>query len=99
MKCQCRANGGSCGPSCGCVPSKCANRVAVSFKLDDSLKTKNAEATAKVSSKAAAETEALATHGAMLLKDALLEKPDGKGGAKGARGKPLSDIGNRMVCL
>lgn len=41
---------------------------------------------------------ALVTHGAMLLQNALIERPADTDEDGGARRKPLSDIGNTLVC-
>lgn len=72
-KCQCRSAGGLCGPSCGCVASKCTNR-------DETEQDK-----------------LLASHGAMLLESALIEKPAETKEDGGPARKPLSDIGNTEV--
>lgn len=72
-KCQCRSAGGLCGPSCGCVASKCTNQ-------DETEQDK-----------------LLASHGAMLLESALIEKPAETKEDGGPARKPLSDIGNTEV--
>ncbi|KAJ6391415.1 hypothetical protein OIU77_025401 [Salix suchowensis] len=84
-KCQCRASGGACGVSCGCVPNKCSNRGAATIP-DSSLGSNETE-----------NNQVLASHGAMLLQSALVEKPVETNDDSVARRKPLSDIGNTMA--
>ncbi|XP_062098284.1 kinesin-like protein KIN-4C isoform X2 [Humulus lupulus] len=94
-KCICRSNGGSCGTSCGCIASKCSNRVALPIQLNDSPGPEIAEA--KVNSLKIAETRKDATdasHGAMLLQNALEQQLTEKNDHQGSYKKPLSDIGN-----
>ncbi|ESQ31839.1 hypothetical protein EUTSA_v10003526mg [Eutrema salsugineum] len=86
MKCQCRARKGSCGASCGCSSVRCSNRNADSDSeaFEDSEKDKE-------------QQQVLASRGAMLLQNALADKPveetnDDEGTRK--KRKPLSDIGN-----
>lgn len=100
-KCPCRAAGGSCGISCGCVPKKCANRGSVLNK--DSGETAELEIVeGNGSGSGSDETEKsriLASQGAMLLQSALIEKPAETNDDNGSKRKPLSDIGNTLVCL
>ncbi|XP_050213415.1 kinesin-like protein KIN-4C [Mercurialis annua] len=93
MKCQCRAADGNCGPSCGCVPSKCSNR-------EDCLSKSDGEAESAGTASSHDETEKnqnLASHGAMLLQSALVEKPPENNVDGTVRRKALSDIGNTLV--
>ncbi|CAK7347261.1 unnamed protein product [Dovyalis caffra] len=84
-KCQCRASGGSCGTSCGCMPNKCSNRGAT--ELDDSA----------IGSNEIEKNQVLVSHGAMLLQNALVEKPLETNDDSVMRRKPLSDIGNTVA--
>lgn len=96
-KCQCRAAGGSCGTSCGCVATKCANRGSFSNnELDESSGTDIFEGHGSGSDEKE-KSHALASHGAMLLQSALVEKPTETNDENGSRRKPLSDIGNTLV--
>jgi len=58
-ECECKAMGNSCGSSCSCLATKCANRAST---LDDSLEP--------IQSKLH-----LATQGAELLQAALADRP------------------------
>ncbi|XP_059637201.1 kinesin-like protein KIN-4C [Cornus florida] len=97
MRCECRAVGGNCGMSCGCQATKCSNREVDLIKESDHFpQSKLAEVTAEL----ADETErsrALVSHGAMLLQNALSEKPAETNDDCVQRRKPLSDIGNTAV--
>ncbi|KAG6784349.1 hypothetical protein POTOM_010040 [Populus tomentosa] len=84
-KCQCRASGGCCGISCGCMPNKCSNRGA-STVPDSELGSNETE-----------NNQVLASHGAMLLESALVEKPRETSDDSVVGRKPLSDIGNTMA--
>ena len=95
-KCKCREAGNSCGISCGCIPSKCANRASV---LNEFQKAEVTEGTANGSSAEEADKERLlATQGAELLQSALVEKPPETNADRKPR-KALSDIGNMPVCV
>ncbi|KAL9666912.1 hypothetical protein QQ045_001256 [Rhodiola kirilowii] len=99
-KCNCRATGGSCGTSCGCAPSKCANRETVSIKLDRSPEAEVIDIT-KDSIKAdnnVEPTNSLASHGAILLESAFIANTSGINNNGGSR-IPLSDVGNKQVCF
>lgn len=93
-KCQCRSSGELCGASCGCVSAKCSNR-----DVDKSLQSEMAEGIAdgSGSDKTLEQNRLLASHGAMLLESALVEKPAETSEDGGSRRKPLSDIGNTTV--
>jgi len=101
MKCQCRAARGSCGTSCSCVATKCANRGSFSnIEFDESQGTDIFEGNGSGSASDEKEqSHALASHGAMLLQSALVEKPAETNDENEPRRKPLSDIGNKLVCL
>ncbi|KGN60259.1 kinesin-like protein KIN-4C [Cucumis sativus] len=100
-KCQCRANGGACGSSCGCIPSKCSNRGSksdrdASMQLDLFKDVRNGTENDETDE----ENQDLVSHGARLLQNALAERPsDAPPTAEdgGAKRKPLSDIGNTLV--
>ncbi|XVF39643.1 hypothetical protein PTKIN_Ptkin01aG0050100 [Pterospermum kingtungense] len=83
LKCQCRANGNSCGQSCGCSLLKCSNREVEANTTND------------VGSN---EEKNLVAHGAMLLQNAL-ESENGVGtndDGAATRRKALTDIGNTL---
>ncbi|XVE55606.1 hypothetical protein DITRI_Ditri03aG0172400 [Diplodiscus trichospermus] len=81
-KCQCRANGNSCGQSCGCSSAKCSNRKIEANMLND----------------VGANTENLVAHGAMLLQNAFeAEKAAETNDDHATRRKALTDIGNTLV--
>ncbi|KAL2317622.1 hypothetical protein Fmac_031498 [Flemingia macrophylla] len=89
-KCKCRAMGGSCGSSCGCLSSKCANRASV-------FKESQVEGTGNDSSiEDANRDRLLAAQGAELLHGALVDGPADAHSEHGPR-KPLSDIGNTLA--
>ncbi|KFK27871.1 hypothetical protein AALP_AA8G439800 [Arabis alpina] len=96
MKCQCRATKGSCGPSCGCSSVKCSNRNnAISELVDLEMNENSQESDEK--DKDQQQQQVLASRGAMLLQNALADKPveeTNDGDATRRRRKPLSDIGN-----
>lgn len=94
-KCQCRSSGESCGMSCGCMATKCANR-----NVDKSQQSDVADVIASDSGIDEPEKDRLlASHGAMLLQSALVDKPTETSEDGGPRRKPLSDIGNTTVCF
>ncbi|XP_016481104.1 kinesin-like protein KIN-4C [Nicotiana tabacum] len=96
-RCECRGEDVSCGVSCRCLPNKCSNRVV--SKEDNqlpSLDTVGDEGnTLEID-----ETEKrqmLASQGAMLLQNALSEKPTEAKDKGETRRKALSDIGNTLA--
>ncbi|KAM1392078.1 hypothetical protein ACFX2I_019710 [Malus domestica] len=101
MKCRCRSTGGSCGVSCGCVASKCSNReLTVQIKLDESPQSETADGIWNGSDATEAEKgSTVASEGAMLLQNALVQKPAELNDDLGPRKKPLSDIGNLLKCV
>jgi len=104
MKCQCRATKGSCGPSCGCSSVKCSNRNAdgkENNSISESEALENGENSQESDEKdKGQQQQVLASRGAMLLQNALADKPEEEtnddGGTRRRR-KPLSDIGNTTV--
>lgn len=98
MKCQCRVAKGICGASCGCVASKCSNRDGNMLKHDDLAREMSECAETGSGSEDIEKNRDLACHGAMLLQNALVEKPTEKNDDGVVRRKPLSDIGNTVVC-
>ncbi|KAK6940261.1 Kinesin motor domain [Dillenia turbinata] len=93
LKCQCRANGSTCGSSCGCSASKCSNREATSVKVDSD----DASQSDSQGIEDNATEKNLVSHGAMLLQSALTEKPAEMTDDNGRKRKPLSDIGNTLA--
>lgn len=94
-KCQCRSSGEFCGMSCGCMATKCANR-----DIDKSQQSDMADGIANSSETNEADNDRLlASHGAMLLQSALVDKPIESNEDGVPRRKPLSDIGNTAVYL
>ncbi|KAK9026384.1 hypothetical protein V6N11_039224 [Hibiscus sabdariffa] len=82
-KCQCRANGNSCGQSCGCSSVKCSNREAEANMSNDAGTNK--------------ETN-LVSQGAALLQNAFEgEKAAEINGGGATKRKALSDIGNTLA--
>ncbi|CAH8280392.1 unnamed protein product [Arabidopsis lyrata] len=101
MKCQCRATKGSCGPSCGCSSVKCSNRNAdgkENNSISESEALENGENSQESDEKDKdQQQQVLASRGAMLLQNALADKPGeetNEDGGTRRRRKPLSDIGN-----
>lgn len=91
MKCECRAIGSGCSMPCGCTASKCSNREVGAGEQGVGLFSGPDE-------KEKSQQE-LASHGAMLLQTALSDKPTETKDECGTGRKPLSDIGNTLVCL
>ncbi|KAL3340201.1 hypothetical protein AABB24_028698 [Solanum stoloniferum] len=88
-KCLCRFTVGSCGPSCGCNPKKCSNRESSTKNQLPSLDVVGDEGNT-LGTDEADSSQTLVSQGAMLLQNALSEKPiQGE-----TKRKPLSDIGN-----
>ncbi|XP_072977535.1 kinesin-like protein KIN-4C [Typha angustifolia] len=98
-KCECRAAGNICAGSCGCVPSKCANRDeggCIKKEMDESSHLEGAESGESYSSSDPLDDgkiKEMVTHGTMLLESALSERQTKESGDVKPR-KPLSDIGN-----
>ncbi|KAK7301105.1 hypothetical protein RJT34_11965 [Clitoria ternatea] len=90
-KCKCRVLGNTCGSSCGCLPSKCANRASVSNESQERTQSGFIEGIEQ-----ADKDRILAAQGAELLQGALVERPAEAHSDHGPR-KPLSDIGNTLV--
>lgn len=89
-KCLCRFTVGSCGPSCGCNPKKCSNRESSTKNQLPSLDVVGDEVNTLGTDDEAESSQTLVSQGAMLLQNALSEKPiQGE-----TKRKPLSDIGN-----
>lgn len=95
MKCECRAVGGSCCVSCGCHPKKCSNREETVFVKESGVQAVNVNACD--GEEIETGSRELASHGAMLLQAALSDKPSEAEDGDGAKRKPLSDIGNKIV--
>lgn len=91
-KCLCRVMNGSCGPSCGCNPKKCSNRESSTKNQLPSLDVVGDEGTDEAES-----SQTLVSQGAMLLQNALSEKPIQSKDEGETKRKPLSDIGNTRV--
>ncbi|KAI9097958.1 hypothetical protein K1719_025729 [Acacia pycnantha] len=82
-KCQCRSTGNTCGRSCGCLETKCANRVLI-------LNTEAAQSEMEMVKGGDEIDTDLATQGAELLQSALVKNTNSDHGPR----KPLADIGN-----
>lgn len=98
-KCQCRANGGACGLSCGCIPSKCSNRGS-KIERDERMQSDLVRdvRNATENDETDEESRDLVSHGARLLQNALAERPsEAPSEDGGTKRKPLSDIGNTLV--
>lgn len=96
-KCKCRALGSTCGSSCGCLASKCANREPVSNESQEPTQLGLVEGTGNDSCIEESDKDRLlATQGAELLHGALIDRPAETNNDHGSR-KPLSDIGNTLV--
>ncbi|OMO50768.1 hypothetical protein CCACVL1_30271 [Corchorus capsularis] len=81
-KCQCKANGNSCGESCSCSSVKCSNRETEA-NISNDVGTK--------------EEQNLAAQGAMLLQNAM-EGVKAEANDDGAtKRKALTDIGNTLA--
>ncbi|KAK7351230.1 hypothetical protein VNO77_10526 [Canavalia gladiata] len=96
-KCKCKVMGNSCGSSCGCLATKCANRASISNELQEPTQSILVHKTGNNSS--IEETDKhrlLATQGAELLQGALVDRLAETNSDQGPR-KPLSDIGNTEV--
>uniref|UniRef100_A0A7N0UPR4 Kinesin motor domain-containing protein n=1 Tax=Kalanchoe fedtschenkoi TaxID=63787 RepID=A0A7N0UPR4_KALFE len=90
-RCECRAAGGTCGPSCGCVATKCTNRdISAATRVLDTVKSDTSDESKDVAEKENAENH-LVSQGAMLLQNALGAELSAH---QDGRRKPLSDIGN-----
>ncbi|KAJ4962241.1 hypothetical protein NE237_022180 [Protea cynaroides] len=100
MKCECRAANGLCGESCGCKSTKCSNREAdlINTELGDQFLSERAEGgMSSTGTDEIARTKVLASQGAMLLQNALSEKPVEVNEDRGTQRKALSDIGNTLT--
>lgn len=99
-KCECRAAGGTCRDSCSCAPNKCTNRETIKVEeLDDFPQSAVAEGIGNLSgSDDTQKYHDLASHGAMLLQSALVDEPAEANDDCESKRKPLSEIGNKMVC-
>ncbi|CAN1825915.1 Kinesin-like protein KIN-4C [Linum perenne] len=104
-KCECLAAGGMCGASCGCSASKCSNRDPAAYAIANSdqsspLSQIDAEMGGASGSDESSKNKIneLASHGAMLLENAMFDKPAAARQAEDdvseTQRKPLSDIGN-----
>ncbi|KAL5777374.1 hypothetical protein ACOSP7_010300 [Xanthoceras sorbifolium] len=97
-KCQCRAALGVCGASCGCASTKCSNRESAIVKWDEEPQSDmvNSEGSGPGTDDTDKDS-ILASHGAMLLQSALVDKPTETNDDCGPRRKALSDIGNTLA--
>ncbi|XP_054788474.1 kinesin-like protein KIN-4C isoform X2 [Prosopis cineraria] len=89
-KCQCRSKGNSCGRSCGCIETKCANRGLILNK--EPAQPEIVEGTGNGFNSDEPDSD-LASQGAELLQSALAKKSTETNSDHGPR-KPLADIGN-----
>lgn len=96
-RCECRAANGSCCSSCNCAPTRCSNRGDI--VVNDLSRQESIEGAGNLfESDERERSNDLASHGAMLLRTALSEKPGNKNDGGVVR-KPLSDIGNSLVSV
>ncbi|KAK4359144.1 hypothetical protein RND71_021373 [Anisodus tanguticus] len=97
-RCECRAVGGFCGVSCGCDPIRCSNKET-STKKDNQLPSLDVVGDEGniLGTDEAESSQTLASQGAMLLQNALSEKPVQSRDEGETKRKPLSDIGNTMA--
>ncbi|ONK69479.1 uncharacterized protein A4U43_C05F23380 [Asparagus officinalis] len=101
-KCQCRAAGGVCGSSCGCVSSKCANREGgfINKMTDDTELSEGGGSSSSFDNDEDVKNKELISQGTMLLQNALSERPtvinEDEHNNIAHRRKPLSDIGNTV---
>ncbi|KAK4352319.1 hypothetical protein RND71_027837 [Anisodus tanguticus] len=95
-RCECQAVGGSCGASCGCDPIRCINKETSTKNQLPSLDVVGDEGNT-LGTDEADSSQTLASQGAMLLQNALSEKPVQSKDEGETKRKPLSDIGNTMA--
>uniref|UniRef100_I1P462 Kinesin motor domain-containing protein n=1 Tax=Oryza glaberrima TaxID=4538 RepID=I1P462_ORYGL len=89
QKCECRASGSHCGGDCGCITSRCSNRV-------DMKEEKEGGGVVEVSSSDDvddAKVQEIVKEGVMLLENSMSEKEAQETKSR----KPLADIGNGVV--
>lgn len=98
-KCKCKAMGGSCRSSCGCLANKCGNRTSISNESQEPTKSGSVQRSGNnLSTEETDEDRLLVTQGAELLQGALVDRFAETNSDQGQR-KPLSDIGNTQVCV
>ncbi|XP_019417763.1 PREDICTED: kinesin-like protein KIN-4C isoform X3 [Lupinus angustifolius] len=96
-KCKCKATGSSCGNSCVCLETKCANRaISTTNESQEPTQPGLVERTENNCSIEETDEHLLATQGVELLQGALADMPPEIVPDQGPR-KPLSDIGNALV--
>lgn len=96
-KCKCKSRGNSCGSSCGCLATKCANRASLSNESQESMQSGLVQRTGNNPGIEEADKDRLlATQGAELLQGALSDRPAETNSDQAPR-KPLSDIGNTQI--
>ncbi|CAN1825918.1 Kinesin-like protein KIN-4C [Linum perenne] len=97
-KCECLAAGGMCGASCGCSASKCSNRDPAAYAIANSEIDAEMGGASGSDESSKNKINELASHGAMLLENAMFDKPAAARQAEDdvseTQRKPLSDIGN-----
>ncbi|KAE9609086.1 hypothetical protein Lal_00020245 [Lupinus albus] len=97
-KCKCKATGSSCGNSCGCVETKCANRaLSTTNESQESTQSGLVERTENNCSIEETDERLLASQGVELLQGALADRPAEIVPPDQGPRKPLSDIGNALV--
>ncbi|WJX34933.1 hypothetical protein P8452_22990 [Trifolium repens] len=89
-KCKCRSTGGSCGPLCGCLHSRCTNRELDTLPGNESIKSENSECSMNK------DGSVIASECAKLLQSALVEKPATCSDNQVPKKKPLCDIQNSL---
>ncbi|TKY74442.1 Kinesin protein FRA1 [Spatholobus suberectus] len=96
-KCKCKTMGSSCGSSCGCLATKCANRASISNESQEPTQWGLVQSSGNYPSIEETDKDRLlVTQGAELLQGALVDRVAETNGDQRPR-KPLSDIGNAQV--
>ncbi|GAB4862075.1 Kinesin-like protein KIN-4C, variant 3 [Ancistrocladus abbreviatus] len=102
MKCECRANGGSCSGLCSCSSAKCKNREG-EIKTSNGTEQESLCSEINTATSEVEQNRTLASHGATLLQNALAELhaltelPAAEDEVNRNGRKPLSDIGNTVA--
>uniref|UniRef100_A0A0E0K545 Kinesin motor domain-containing protein n=1 Tax=Oryza punctata TaxID=4537 RepID=A0A0E0K545_ORYPU len=94
QKCECRASGSQCGGDCGCITSRCSNRVDMKQQIESSQKEGGGVIDVSSSDDVDdAKAQEIVKEGVMLLENSMSEKDAQETKSR----KPLADIGNGVV--
>uniref|UniRef100_A0A0D9VKX5 Kinesin motor domain-containing protein n=1 Tax=Leersia perrieri TaxID=77586 RepID=A0A0D9VKX5_9ORYZ len=94
QKCECRASGSQCGGDCGCIASRCSNRVDMKKEMEHPSQKESGDGfDASSDDVDDAKTQEIVKQGVMLLENAMAEKEAQEPKSR----KPLADIGNSAV--